>query len=208
MIHDLFLAIGGTDHMYANLVRLYEWDIRHEDDSLTKRAYHTMDHVRQVVSVAEKLGFQNDARMRRLLVAAFYHDAIYHALPNNEMHSALHAQNVWNSALDTYEIGAVVDIILVTASHRNPHSLEERCMIDADLWGLGSAQHNYWANSYRVKAEDPTNWFERRKKFLEDFLGRDRIFWTKQGAEREEQARFNLQEEHNYVMRKLSDGSN
>lgn len=170
-----------------------------------QRVYHGLDHIEWMLeSIYKQEYFYGVGAfdMRRLHLAAWYHDIVY--VPGNK-------DNEWESAtraiLDLSprkELAfQVADDVMATKTHERTGDLNTALLIDADLHGLGSDNFIYMKNSDKVKAEyvgiTDEQWFTRRAAFLEGFLAREEIFLTQWGKQFEEAARVNMQLELEHV---------
>lgn len=187
------------------------------------RHYHNTDHVIDMLRKVEDWNnpthldttahdiHVDSAKFAQLSLAIFYHDAVY--IPGFEWNEHLSAAMAMNHLLllgiNNAVIEQIVNLIRLTKEHRPPHTafLDEagKMIIDADLVGLASI--NYERNSARIYKEfgypSWDLWSEGRKKFLEGFLERDKIFYL-QKPEVEEIARKNMQNELDSIL--SSDG--
>lgn len=154
------------------------------------RVYHGIDHIRHVLAACAELNETYDLG-QSLLLAAWYHDFVYvvGSKMNEEMSAAVALYRTGNKE--------IAEAVADTATHAKPGSLLSACLIDADLQGLGT--DFYESNRLKVKAEyggiDEELWRSGRRKFLESYLGRKRLFWTAWGAQYEAPARDNMESE-------------
>jgi predicted metal-dependent HD superfamily phosphohydrolase len=190
-------ANAATEHSertFQELSRLY---------SSPHRAYHNLSHVNalleQAIPMEEKM--QNPAAV---YFAIWFHDAVYEtSRKDNEERSAEMAQASMTALGASSEIIPLVHRwILATKSHRPEDDLNDdgKLFLDLDLSILGSAEEIYRIYARAIRKEYwwvPKMIYRReRKKVLENFLRRDRIYSTDVMFEaRESQARRNIEAE-------------
>ena len=146
------------------------------------RSYHTLDHIAAVLATIERFGPGRDPDALKL--AAWYHDVVYDSRSaDNEERSA-----EWARA-DLRRLGApdplidrVVGLVLATKEHRvAPGDSDGALFLDADLAILGS-ESDYRAYAEGIRREYewvPADLYAAgRRKVLESFLHRDRIYLT------------------------------
>ncbi len=169
--------------------------------SSPERNYHNLDHVRAVLNVIQALA--GPAPSPALLVAAWFHDAVYdpRAKDNEERSADLTRTDL--GPLGTQE-GVLTEagrLILLTKTHRcSVDDRDGQVMLDADLAILGADRSNYDAYARAIRREYawvPDDEYRKgRRRVLESFLGRDRIYRTDElHRAAEEQARGNLRRE-------------
>ena len=158
------------------------------------RFYHTLAHVRDVLSAAE--GLSSYARHPDAVrLAAWLHDVIYDSrAADNEERSAEYAGRLCQE-LSIPAGGLVASLILKTKGHdADTDDLDARVLIDADLAILGAgepAYRTYADNIRREYAWVPEPEYRRgRRRVLEGFLARPAIFHLLRHLE--EPARRNL----------------
>jgi predicted metal-dependent HD superfamily phosphohydrolase len=157
------------------------------------RAYHTEVHLHAVVSCLELIGADD-----RLVLAAWFHDAIYQpGRSDNEARSAVFAWEQLSAAgLSAESAEFVKSAVLATSSH-DPEKEEFAALIDADLAILGSPPRVYSQYCQGIRQEYdaiPLSAYARgRAAFLQSMLKRPHIFhlpWFRQRYE--SAARMNL----------------
>lgn len=153
-----------------------------------QRHYHTLDHLRFMLSIVDKSTSAPGADTTAVRLAAWFHDAIYHLTGtasgerSNEAQSADLATEVL-STLDVAPtlVAEVVRLVLLTADHRvaaddPPGAL----LVDADLAILGTPPDQYRAYATAVRAEYafvPDNAFRAgRAAVLRQLLDLDRLY--------------------------------
>lgn len=167
--------------------------------SQADRYYHNLDHVKDVLAVAQLAG--HSSNRPAILLAAWFHDIIYDSQrSDNESRSAEHAvEFLRQGPVPEMLVDAVHAMILATRDHQ---ATGEDCQIllDADLAILGAPAAAYARYAQAIRQEyawvPEDRYRQGRKAVLETFLQRAWIFGTAQmRVERESQARINLQEE-------------
>ena len=145
------------------------------------RAYHTLDHIEQVLSTVAHLGVSEPA----VVLAAILHDVVYDPRrADNEEESARYAERVL-ARLDHGIVVRTASLIRMTASHEvlDADSGAE-ALLDADLAILGGQPDAYerYARAIRIEYGHVSDEAYRagRRDVLERFLARPRIFRTKE----------------------------
>jgi predicted metal-dependent HD superfamily phosphohydrolase len=178
---------------FAELTRRYGEPHRH---------YHTLDHVAEVLRGVRRLCPDADARPE-LLLAGWFHDVVYdtHA-SDNEARSAEHAGFI---LVPLGVPGPVLEetarLILLTQSHTTAgDDSTGQVLLDSDLAVLAADEPAY--DSYARAIRREYDWVpgeryrEGRRRALEAFLGRPRIYATEvMFATGEARARANLRRE-------------
>lgn len=147
------------------------------------RHYHTEVHIVAVLDHLRRLG--DTTPTARL--AAFFHDAVYDPTrSDNEARSAeLAAVELRRVGFE--RTGDVVALIEATAGHELPPDgpAEAAAFLDADLAILGAPQPTYDRYSTAIRAEyahvAEDDFRSGRARILEDFLARDRLYFTPGG---------------------------
>lgn len=165
-----------------------------------QRRYHTVDHLKQVLSSLGELGRAGvtfEAVPVRL--AVWFHDAIYEIPgPDNESRSAKLAETMLDGQPFAKEVARLVR---VTASHHVlPGDANAAALCDADLSILGELPARYGLYRQQVRAEYqsvPDAHFRiGRADVLRRLLENDTLFHTDVGRELwETQARRNVMTE-------------
>lgn len=163
------------------------------------RAYHVVAHVEAVLEHLD--GLVGGVIPSHLLSAAFFHDAIYDPLSDQNEHlSALLARDRLGAlGVDAVIIADTVIVIEATAGHAVGNETTS-LFLDADLAVLGADAVTYdgYARNIRFEYSHMTDDAYRsgRAALLSGFLRRPHIYATAQGRQRfEERARHNLERE-------------
>jgi predicted metal-dependent HD superfamily phosphohydrolase len=149
------------------------------------RRYHGVRHVTWVVRHVRELAAElptddPDA----IVVAAFYHDAVYDPrVTDNEEQSALLAERVLtNLGWSEDRRRRVGDLVRATAAHAPTDDRDTAVLLDADLAVLGSEPAAYQAYVTGVRTEyahvDADAWRTGRSQVLRDLLDRDPLYAT------------------------------
>jgi predicted metal-dependent HD superfamily phosphohydrolase len=190
LLDDWSALVGGV-HLDVGRQLLARWNESH-------RHYHTADHLTAVLDhVAELEG------KGCVLLAAWYHDAIYWpARHDNEERSARLAQRTLSGiGINQPTVAEVVRLIRLTVTHDPaPDDGNGAILCDADLAILGARPDAYRRYAAAIRAEyahlDPPTFAAGRTAVLRRLLGRPRLFRTTKGSRRWEQsARVNIKTE-------------
>lgn len=158
------------------------------------RVYHNLNHIKAVLDrIAECTKPSPE-----LIAAAILHDVIYDPRRNdNEEQSAAYAEEI----LTPERSSRVKELILFTKTHDAPEGDEEAAaLLDADLAVLAGYEQDYDSYAQGIRLEywhvEPDAYREGRRKVLEGFLLRPRIFRLAENFDiYEETARANIQRE-------------
>ena len=149
------------------------------------RAYHTLSHALRVLSDVKKFAHWwgvDDYGATQL--AALLHDVVYDTHSGeNEAQSAEFTLR-WGQALgiapDIYAKAA--EMIRATQSHAPSASADTRLLLDADLLILASPPDDYETYRRAIRREygwvAEADWIAGRRRVLEHFLERERIYQT------------------------------
>jgi predicted metal-dependent HD superfamily phosphohydrolase len=179
--------------VFEELARAYAHPERH---------YHTLDHVRDMLAIAEQLQAEAD-NLAAVRLAAWFHDAVYdpRAADNEERSADLASARLERLGLPVTLVATARRLIVLTKTHAAaPGDRDAAVLLDADLAILGAEPAAYRAYAQAIRREYawvPDAAYRRgRSQVLQSFLGRDRIYRTPPLFEaRERQARANLAEE-------------
>ncbi|MCL1467884.1 hypothetical protein [Argonema galeatum] len=174
--------------------------------SNSARFYHTLAHIQQILETIYMMNLQAP-NLAALEFAAWFHDVIYDPkAKDNEEKSAAYAANVLtNLAIPAETIDRSVNIILATQKHQaRENDFDCQIFLDADLSILGSSEAKY--REYAQAIAQEYSWLSEgeyrsgRKQVLQNFLKRERIYFTEQiFTTLEDKARQNIQEEIKYL---------
>lgn len=165
------------------------------------RHYHTLHHLRDLISKLEKVKSEIDD-WDAIIFATFYHDFIYSVTQNdNEMLSTEAARaHLTQLGFPTGRITRVEKHILATRQYAVSVDSDTNFFNDADLAILGADENKYLEYTRQVREEYavyPDAVFNAgRKKILQDILSMEKIFKTAYFyAHFEKAARQNLNKE-------------
>ncbi len=166
------------------------------------RGYHDLRHLREVLEHLDDLVPADHPERDAVVLAAWFHDAVYDAVGDNEERSARLADAVLTQAgVPIPLVDEVTRLVRLTAGH-DPAAddLPGQLLCDADLAILAADRERYDAYVAGVRqeyAEVPDADFRAgRKAVLEDLLAHDTLFHSEAARERwEERARANVSAE-------------
>ncbi len=175
--------------IYEQLVQVYNHP---------ERSYHNTEHVlaclRELETVVPK-----PAEKSLIEWAIWFHDAVYDARrDDNEERSAEWARiQLARFRLSGRTLDVVAEMILDTKHQSQPKTYAGRLLCDIDLSILGKPAARFEAYERAIRKEyswvSDKDYVAGRKKVLELFLNRNRIYWTESFFDQyEEQARINL----------------
>lgn len=168
-----------------------------------QRHYHTWAHVEALLLLFEEVWdrlFDDQA----VETALYYHDAIYDTEANdNEHQSAALLRRDCNGLLAADSLARAAQLVEATAGHRLPEGLtgaaleDARLFLDMDLSILAAPWPVFAAYEAAIRREyahvDDTAFRAGRRRLLEAFLQRERLYYSSHFAPRfEAAARENL----------------
>jgi predicted metal-dependent HD superfamily phosphohydrolase/predicted Fe-S protein YdhL (DUF1289 family) len=168
------------------------------------RHYHGWSHVLACLAQFKALHFD---RPRVVLLALLFHDAVYvPGRTDNEARSAELAERLLleHAQIPEAEREQIAQLILATAQHHAPHTLDEdgRRFMDIDLSVLGQPWPVYVRYAQQVRDEwcpavvSEGAYVQGRQRFLQTLLAQPHIYASEAMArDLEAQARANLQRE-------------
>ncbi len=147
------------------------------------RRYHATTHLRDILEHVDELAdYADDADAVRL--AAWYHDAVYQGLPDDEERSACRAeQDLSRLGLAPDLVDEVARLVRMTTSHNpKPGDRNGEVLSDADLAPLAIERENYVLNTAAIRAEYahvPEEAFRKgRLRVVKQFLDGPGVFRT------------------------------
>jgi predicted metal-dependent HD superfamily phosphohydrolase len=176
------------------------WQLLEKSYTQSGRHYHNLQHIGHLLDGVGE--WRSVTEHPALLMAIFYHDAVYNALASdNEEKSARLAQKelrVLQFPDDVIEHCA--QLILATKRHVPVNYPDADLLLDLDLAILGSSWEHYLEYTRQIRREYgvfPNILYKPgRKKVLEKFLERPFIYQTDAfRRDFEEKARANIQTE-------------
>jgi len=190
---------GPTRRSSAAEVVEPEWPLAGSEDlrdlllaaySADTRRYHDVRHLAEVVDRLHEL---TDDPGVALLLAAWFHDAVYDGGPDLEERSAQLAETALTGRVPDAIVAEVARLVRLTASHRpDPGDLLGERLCDADLAILAAPPARYEEYAAAVRAEHadvPDHLFRvGRAAVLGDLLAKETLFHTGYAREAWEQA--------------------
>jgi predicted metal-dependent HD superfamily phosphohydrolase len=164
------------------------------------RGYHDRQHLAEVLAHVEELIAGDDPARESVLLAAWFHDAVYDGAADDEERSARLAEE--ELAADSAELAAeVARLVRLTSTHR-PADDDRAGMVlcDADLAILAADEDRYAAYVRGVRSEyahvSDADFAAGRSAVLRDLVAKPTLFHLPAARERwEEQARRNVERE-------------
>lgn len=177
--------------------------------SAKNRAYHNLSHIQSLLALSETL-LDKIQNRDALYFAIWFHDVIYDTKrsDNEEKSAEFAVEALAGLGVPEQTITMVKEMILATKHHRaDDLSWDMKAFLDLDTSILGAPEEIYKEYSRAIREE--YSWVpgflyrKGRVKVLNDFLGRERIYYTEEiRVKYEMQARHNIAEE----IRTLSGG--
>lgn len=171
------------------------------------RGYHDGRHLGEVLDAIDRLAYDgrsgcSPAGLAAVRIAAWFHDVVYEAAPDDERRSAEVARSALESLdVDPPAVAEVVRLVLLTATH-DPAVTDPAgaLLCDADLAVLASDPERYAEYAAGVRHEyahyDAAGFAHGRATVLERLLARPAIYTTPAArAAWEQPARANLHTE-------------
>jgi predicted metal-dependent HD superfamily phosphohydrolase len=162
------------------------------------RGYHDVRHLSEVLEHIEELMDPDDPARDAVLLAAWFHDAVYDGRADDEERSAVLAEKELGGRPIAAEVARLVRL---TRTHRPaPDDPPGQVLCDADLAILAAGPERYADYVAGVRAEyahvaDP-DFAAGRAAVLEDLLAKGSLFHTGVARERwERRARENVERE-------------
>lgn len=178
--------------IFKKLVELYSSEGRH---------YHTIRHIQAMLDFLEQ-NKESIKNFQSLFLATWYHDAVYDSKSkSNESDSAeMMKQDMAALSLPEDLINSVYRLIMTTVKHqRETHSEDESLFLDADLSILSRPEHVYAVYCSNIRKEyswvPEEDYRKGRRAVLQNFLSRERIYFSKEMVGNEHLARENIENE-------------
>lgn len=166
------------------------------------RGYHDVRHLAEVLARLDELAAAGATYDRTpVLLAAWFHDAIYDGERDAEERSAAWAEDALPDLLDAATVAEVARLVRLTESHRPDDGDANGCALsDADLGILAAPRSRYDEYAAAVRAEyshlSDAVFTAGRADVLRDLVAKPRLFHTAHGlSEWEEPARRNVERE-------------
>lgn len=161
------------------------------------RGYHDLLHLAEVLQHVDELMPNDDPHRETVLLAAWFHDAVYDGKGDDEERSALLAED----ALPDPVAGEVARLVRLTTDHRPADDdLLGQVLCDADLAILAADPDRYASYVRGVRSEyshvPEADFAAGRAAVLSDLLAKPTLFHTDAARSRwEQRARVNVQRE-------------
>jgi predicted metal-dependent HD superfamily phosphohydrolase len=144
------------------------------------RSYHDQRHLAEVLDRLADLGCDDQA----VLLAAWFHDAVYDGAPDDEERSAAWAERALPSSIGP----EVARLVRLTQSHRPADGDPAgQALCDADLAILASSRGRYAEYASDVRREyahvSDEDFARGRAAVLNDLLAKPALFQTERGHE-------------------------
>lgn len=166
------------------------------------RKYHNLEHIEKMLSFLRLYNHEIKDNIG-LKLAVYFHDVIYNTkAKDDEEQSAQYAQShLTQLGISGDTIAHIMALILATSKHEViEDDTDSAIFLDADLAILGANKEDY--DEYATKIRREYFWLSdeeyriARKKVLQDFLNRPRIYFTEKAVkELELRARENIKRE-------------
>jgi predicted metal-dependent HD superfamily phosphohydrolase len=162
------------------------------------RGYHDLLHLTEILQHVEELMADDDPAREAVLVAAWFHDAVYEGRGDDEERSARLAESSLEQAALAQEVARLVRL---TRTHRPAHDDPAgQVLCDADLAILAADDDRYASYAAGVRREyshvPDSDFATGRAAVLSDLLARPSLFHTEAGRRRwERRARANAERE-------------
>ena len=176
---------GLPDSVQQRLLEM--WQEPHRD-------YHGLSHLESGLAALETLG---GTQLEK--IAFWCHDAVHTNTSPDDEHASVDIaeQLLWGNLTDG-ELDEVTRLILITINHwPDAQDAAGARVSDADLVGLALDWDAYEENIEGIRVELPElsgrAWRARRRKQVDDLVGRPQLFFTDYGRDHwEDRARVNL----------------
>jgi predicted metal-dependent HD superfamily phosphohydrolase len=166
------------------------------------RGYHDLQHLAEVLYRLDELAGAGTSYDRTpVLLAAWFHDAVYDGERDAEERSAAWAEEALPGVVDAATVVEVARLVRLTESHRPEDSDANGCALsDADLGILAAPRSRYEEYVAAVRAEyrhlSDEVFTAGRAGVLRELAAKPRLFHTAHGiAEWEDAARQNVERE-------------
>jgi len=176
---------GLSDSVQQRLLEM--WQEPHRD-------YHGVTHLESGLAALDTLG---GTQLEK--IAFWCHDAVHTNTSPDDEHASVDIaeQLLWGNLTDG-ELDEVTRLILITINHwPDAQDAAGARVSDADLVGLALDWDAYEENIEGIRVELPElsgrAWRARRRKQVDDLVGRPQLFFTDYGRDHwEDRARVNL----------------
>ena len=184
--------LAGADGLRDRLLAAYD---------ASARGYHDVTHLAEVLAHVDLLADEADD-LEAVVLAAWFHDAVYDGGADDEERSAAWAEEELPAAgVEPARVTEVARLVRLTSTHRpGPGDHDGQVLSDADLAILAAGPDRYAAYVAGVRAEYsavPDADFRRgRAAVLRELLAKPELFHTTRARELwERPARANVERE-------------
>lgn len=169
-----------------------------------RRGYHDLTHLAEVLDHVETLAAaaDGDIDVEAVVLAAWFHDAVYEGAGDDEERSAaLATEELTAAGLDPQRVAEVARLVRLTATHRpGPEDRNGQVLSDADLAVLAADPERYAGYVAGVRAEyahvADGDFRRGRAAVLRELLAKPSLFHTAAARDRwEDRARANVSRE-------------
>lgn len=199
-LRERFFALWSRLEAFGDPGKAFDLLVNHYSEP--HRAYHTLEHITFCLEELEDLGEIADDK-DAVEWAIWFHDVIYQipGIDNEQKSADLSSEIGVGSRLRSTFLTKVARLILVTKTHvpsDKAGSYDEKIVSDIDLSILGQEPEVFDEYERQIFAEytgvyTPTDFRRGMARLLEEFLKRERIYFTPRFAKRfESRARENL----------------
>lgn len=175
--HEMWKGLGVASAdaaLFHELLRRY---------SEKPRSYHTIQHLDECFAWLPETRPLAE-RSHEIELALWFHDVIYDVKrQDNEQKSAEWAKSVALSAgLPSSAAERIYELVMVTQHSAVPEGTDAKILVDIDLSILGAAAERF--DEYERQVREEYAWVpgllfrRKRRKILEEFIARSRIFNT------------------------------
>lgn len=150
------------------------------------RRYHAVSHLRDILTHVDELAEHADD-VDAVRLAAWYHDAVYQGLPDDEERSARRAHDELSElGVPPDLVDEVARLVRMTISHDpQPGDRNGEALSDADLASLAIPHDSYAANTAAIRDEyahvSDEAWVDGRLRVLMGLLEAPCVFRTEYG---------------------------
>ena len=162
------------------------------------RHYHDVTHLAEVCAHLDGLMRPGDPDRDVVMLAAWFHDAVYDGERDDEERSAGLAETELAGLLSADVVAEVVRLVLLTTTHRpEPDDRRGQLLCDADLAILAAEEDRYAEYVASVRREfaslSDEDFAAGRSLVLQDLLAKDTLFHGARARELwEDRARANV----------------
>lgn len=161
--------------VFATLINSY---------SAKERVYHNLEHIHDILNLIEQTDKISD-NIDVLQFSAWFHDYIYDSqAQDNEFQSAAATTIILEQLNINFKIIDTIEKIILSTNNHKPllDNTDNLLFLDMDLAILGTTSDQYKKYARAIREEynylSDRNYQLGRKKVLNQFLARERIYYT------------------------------